>query len=217
MSSYPSSIRRCQHIKVNGVQCGSPALRDHRHCYFHDHARARMLRMTSISAEREPVTLPILEDANSIQMALSQVMQLLVSGQIEHKTAALLLYAMQTASANLKHTSFEPEPTHVVIDRESTEQRPIGTTAWSKIEGEQYDEVDLTAAVNHANRGHRNCAHRNCRGECEFSPDDSKFARDYFRLLSACEKVPAYRDRRISAREWKELWQSASAETEVKS
>ncbi len=32
---YPHSIPRCQHIKVNGTQCGSPALRRNRLCYFH--------------------------------------------------------------------------------------------------------------------------------------------------------------------------------------
>ena len=35
MSSYPANIRRCQHIKVNGTQCGSPALREEKCCYFH--------------------------------------------------------------------------------------------------------------------------------------------------------------------------------------
>jgi hypothetical protein len=30
-------VPRCQHVKVNGTQCGSPALRRRRHCYFHDH------------------------------------------------------------------------------------------------------------------------------------------------------------------------------------
>jgi hypothetical protein len=32
MSDFPS---RCQHIKVNGTQCGSPALRRHKFCFFH--------------------------------------------------------------------------------------------------------------------------------------------------------------------------------------
>jgi hypothetical protein len=32
MSSYPN---RCQHIKINGTQCGSPALRRNRFCFFH--------------------------------------------------------------------------------------------------------------------------------------------------------------------------------------
>src|SRR5208282_973663 len=35
MSLYPISIRRCQHIKVNGTQCASPALRNEKVCYFH--------------------------------------------------------------------------------------------------------------------------------------------------------------------------------------
>jgi len=49
---------------------------------------------------------------------------------------------MQTASANLRGTSFEPrQPTHVVIDRESVAQRPLGATAWSKVEGREYDDA----------------------------------------------------------------------------
>jgi len=62
--------------------------------------------------------------------------------EVDHRTAALMLYALQTASANLKHTSFEPEPTQVVIDRDCVERRPIGATAWSKVEGREYDEVE---------------------------------------------------------------------------
>jgi hypothetical protein len=65
------------------------------------------------------------------------------SNQIDHRTAALLLYALQTASANVKHTSFDPElPTLVVIDRECVERRPIGATAWSMVAGREYDEVE---------------------------------------------------------------------------
>ena len=35
MSLYPESVARCRHIKVNGTQCGSPALREEKYCYFH--------------------------------------------------------------------------------------------------------------------------------------------------------------------------------------
>ena len=35
MSLYPVTVKRCQQIKVNGTQCGSPALRDAKHCYYH--------------------------------------------------------------------------------------------------------------------------------------------------------------------------------------
>lgn len=144
MSLYPDTIARCQHLKVNGTQCGSPALRNQRFCYFHKEWRQKRLQInTNIRRERAAVTLPVLEDANSIQVALMQVMRLLITQQIEHKTAGLLLYALQTASVNLARTSFEPElPTRVVIDRASVARRPIGATAWSMSKDREYDDQD---------------------------------------------------------------------------
>jgi len=143
MSLYPESIARCQHLKVNGTQCGSPALHHHKFCYFHKQWRQKRLVINSnLQRERGQVTLPVLEDADSIQMALVEVMRLIVTQQIGPKAAGLLLYALQTASANLKHTSFEPElPTRVVIDRRCVGRRPIGATAWSSAEGKEYDEL----------------------------------------------------------------------------
>ena len=70
--------------------------------------------------------------------------------EIDHKTAALMLYALQTASMNLKRTSLEPTlPTQVVIDRQSVAHRPIGASAWSRVEGREYD--DLTIEIDDAN------------------------------------------------------------------
>ena len=71
-------------------------------------------------------------------------MEQLLTQEIDHKTAALLLYALQIASMNLKRTSLEPAlPTQVIIDLESVAQRPIGASAWSRVQGREYD--DLTA------------------------------------------------------------------------
>ena len=142
MPSYPLSIRRCQHIKVNGTQCGSPALRDEKYCHFHVQWNRKNRDINMNSHERGTITLPTLEDANSVQVGLAEVMRLLVTNQIDHRTAALLLHALRTASANLKHTSFEPEPTQVVIDQECVARRPIGATAWSTVEGREYDDVE---------------------------------------------------------------------------
>jgi len=141
---YPESIARCQHLKVNGTQCGSPALRKQRFCYFHKDWRQKRLQINvNIRREQRAVTLPVLEDANSIQVALMQVMRLLLTAQIEHRTAGLLLYALQTASANLARTSFEPElPTRVVIDRAAVARRPIGATAWTTAKDREYDDQD---------------------------------------------------------------------------
>jgi len=35
MALYPNTIARCQHIRVNGAQCGSPSLRETNYCYYH--------------------------------------------------------------------------------------------------------------------------------------------------------------------------------------
>ena len=57
--------------------------------------------------------LPILEDANAIQLSLTQIMRQLAGGQIDHKTAGLMLYSLQIATSNLPQTTFEP-PTNSV-------------------------------------------------------------------------------------------------------
>ena len=141
MSLYPITVKRCQHIKVNGTQCGSPALRDSKHCYYHVRYHWPELEALPDNNEwRQP--LATLEDANSIQVSLANVMERLVMQEIDHKTAALMLYALQTASMNLKRTSLEPKlPTQVLIDRESVANRPIGASAWSRVEGREYDDL----------------------------------------------------------------------------
>ncbi len=142
MSLYPESVARCRHIKVNGTQCGSPALREEKYCYFH--MRWHTTKMSVLLKKREHwiAGLPTLEDANSVQVGLAEVMRLLATRELDSKTGALLLYAMQTAAVNMKGTSFEPEPTLVVIDPECVERRPLGATAWSKVEGREYDQVE---------------------------------------------------------------------------
>ena len=141
MSLYPITVRRCQHIKINGTQCGSPSLRDSKHCYYH--IRYHWPELEALPDNNEwRKTLATLEDANSIQVSLANVMERLVMQDIDHKTAALMLYALQTASMNLKRTALEPAlPTRVVIDRESVANRPLGASAWSRVEGRDYDDL----------------------------------------------------------------------------
>ena len=189
MPSYPASIRRCQHIKVNGTQCGSPALRDEKCCYFHMRWRRKSMDIDMNVNVRGTITLPTLEDANSIQVGLAEVMRLLVTNQIDHRTAALLLRALRTASANLKHTSFEPDPTHVVIDRESVERRPLGATAWSTVEGREYDEVEQDDLK-------KDDLDKEVEKEC-MSKEGREFMADLQRLTDGVERDPGFLDRRV--------------------
>ena len=146
MSTYPVTIRRCQHIKVNGIQCGSPAMRKENYCFFHEQCRVLSRQINMRFSGAGTITLPTLEDANSIQLGLGEVMRLLVTKQIDHCTASLLLRALRTAAANVKFTSLEPKPTHIVIDPKCVENRPLGATAWSTVEGREYDAVETDNA-----------------------------------------------------------------------
>ena len=91
------NIPQCTHIKLNGLRCGSPALRGRALCYFHHRTR-----------ERHDSYMPFPEDGNSIQFALMQVIRAVMDDRMDLKKAALLLYALQIATVNLKHMRTEP-------------------------------------------------------------------------------------------------------------
>src|SRR5277367_5599000 len=66
-------------------------------------------------------------------------MRMVVTRQIDHRIASLLLRALRIAADNVKFTSLEPRPTQIVIDPKCVEHRPLGATAWSTVEGQEYD------------------------------------------------------------------------------
>jgi hypothetical protein len=147
MHHYPN---RCQHLKTSGTQCGSPALRRNRFCYFHKRYQDERIRLNVDRRRRGTATffLPVLEDANSIQMSLMQIMRLLLTGQIEHKTASLLLYALQTASTNLRMTNFKPLTNDVILDPRDVANTPLEEHIW---EDDDFDQ-DKTEAETAADR-----------------------------------------------------------------
>ena len=105
-------IQRCEHVKTNGHFCGSPAMRGRNYCHFHLGHIGRQLRIqryASFGLPRPPIELPLLEDAASIQLALMQVTDALLDGTLDHKTAGLVLYSLQTASLNLRTMQKEAE------------------------------------------------------------------------------------------------------------
>ena len=87
------AIPRCEHLRLSGQQCGSPAMRGQKFCYFHDTVR------NPYSAGHG---VPMPECAVSIQIGLGRVIRCLEGMPETTKTYALMLYALQTASANLK-------------------------------------------------------------------------------------------------------------------
>jgi hypothetical protein len=134
MASYPIEIRRCRHVKTNGTQCGSPALKGKELCFYHDQNRPQPVELY-IDGERycdSQIVLPVFEDAHSIQTVIRQVVQLMLTRRIDRKDAGLLLYALQIASGNLKMMQAEKaKPTQVVVEPEKAAETPLGMTPWS--------------------------------------------------------------------------------------
>jgi len=137
------NVPRCQHVKINGTQCGCPALRRRRMCFFHVRCQDQRKRIVSDQFKQARFIMPILEDANAIQLALMEIMQLLAMGQMDHKTAGLMLYALQTASVNLRNTHFEPQDvTKVVIDRGDVHRTCINGQQWFEEEFDEEEELE---------------------------------------------------------------------------
>jgi len=88
----------CRHIRTNGLRCQSPALKGSAYCYYH--VRVHRTGKTS-SGLWDDVKLPVLEDASTVQLALSEVVSAMLSSRLDARRAGLLLYALQIASQNL--------------------------------------------------------------------------------------------------------------------
>jgi len=109
MPLHPS-VKVCTHIKVTGVRCGSPALRGEQFCYFHQ----RMVRgvRTPPQARLHPIAL--IEDEESIQAALMEVINALARNAIDLKRAALILRALHIAVKNARRVRFDRDRSSMV-------------------------------------------------------------------------------------------------------
>ena len=141
-------MRTCKHIKANGEFCGSPALRGREYCYFHLTVLGRRLRTQKhiMKGECHYLQLPTLEDADSIQLGVMQVMDALLRDQIDTKIAGLLLYGLQIASSNLKqgaHFEQDKSASVVVGSYDSFEQDYdlADTDCGLRVDGEEEEAV----------------------------------------------------------------------------
>jgi hypothetical protein len=103
-SSDKYSGKPCEQRKVNGDPCNSPALNGKRFCHYHETMGPSPINIdNNESIPSSHVYLPQLEDATSIQAAISEVCEMILHRRIEPKEASALFYAMQVASSNLVH------------------------------------------------------------------------------------------------------------------
>jgi len=70
-----------------------------------------------------------------------QVIQLLLSGQIDHKTAGLALYGLQISSYNIRNTRLEPVNKHsMVVNLETVDKTLMGDDLWNNTDFDDQEE-----------------------------------------------------------------------------
>jgi hypothetical protein len=89
---------RCQHIRMSGARCGSPARRGKRFCQLH--------QVVAEVKELDRMLAPNGE-ATALQLALWQVMRVLRGPAPDHEACRLMLHALEIAGANLKNFAAE--------------------------------------------------------------------------------------------------------------
>lgn len=92
LSNQFANSKICQHTKINGDRCAAPARKGRRHCIFHE----------AMHQKRPDYSIPMAEDAMSLQLGVMQIIRGLIDRAIDPRTAALALYGLQIASGNLK-------------------------------------------------------------------------------------------------------------------
>jgi hypothetical protein len=81
-------FRTCIHLKVNGQQCQSRALRNSTHCHFHHQHRRMKRRQINIAAL----------DCNKARLdALHKVINAVLNNRIDPEVARTLLYGINSS------------------------------------------------------------------------------------------------------------------------
>ncbi len=116
-------------------------MQDTAFCWFHQNIRKRAKREWT-----EPLALPTLEDPESVQLALGEILTRLADGRMEPRNAGVLLYGLQIASTNLRktnlHRSNSDLVTHIDTDLEDGDLAPIQASDTYYLEGEEPEDDD---------------------------------------------------------------------------
>ena len=101
---------------------------DRDYCHFHLTIRGRRLKMARARArgERCCVELPPLEDLYAVQVGIQQVLDALLSGQLDRHLGGVVLYGLQQAASNVRL----PQE----VWDESARFNNVGKTTWRGFE-----------------------------------------------------------------------------------
>ena len=86
---------RCAQLKSDGQPCRAPALGSRSFCVFHT-------RAVDTELNKEKMRIGVLEDRESMQIAIKQIMEHIINGRVDARDAALLFRGVQIAGSTLK-------------------------------------------------------------------------------------------------------------------
>jgi len=102
------SVPICEHLKSNGVRCGSPAIRGTRYCFYHLGARHCLMYPSAMIFERSPnlpdlppmgeFPIPFLDDPAALQIAYMQALYAITSKRLDTRRSRLVLDALNGRS-----------------------------------------------------------------------------------------------------------------------
>jgi len=176
--------KHCNHVLANGVLCGARPLRDNDFCYWHHKARTNLrARTTTSDTTSSGIVLPLLEDANGIQMALQQITQAILDGRLDNRRAGLLLYSLQLAMMNVKNVQTDPDR----VFREHSNVTALGEEEPSGFN----DALNGNPCLNHCNT----CAEPECSDRVlPQSPDTASAKPTTVTKMEACTGGPHVHD-----------------------
>ncbi len=146
----------CNHVRTAGTLCQSPALKGGQYCYFHQRDRqrqdnlrqARTVKLSTKTPDRddmdaeilESLAMPILEDANAIQVAMTAVLRAFAGNHIHPRRAGILVYGLAVAASNLPRlrlnlyesdpvAAADPEPIKKLVRFEPEPQQSLAAAA----------------------------------------------------------------------------------------
>lgn len=90
-----NKAKRCDHVKTNGIPCGSPAVGGKQYCFFHE------------LIHKKDHELPIIEDQRSLHIAYLDLARSVSMQTISVAHGRLLLQILQSAGKNLSNGDWE--------------------------------------------------------------------------------------------------------------
>jgi hypothetical protein len=113
------TTKTCSHKFVDGDTCGARRLHGEEYCHYH--LRYKRSRNPN-DADYE---LPLLEDKDSVQVVVRDIMRGILKGDIDSRKGNLLLYATQIASNNLARWKKIPDDSLMKeVEPEKASEKP---------------------------------------------------------------------------------------------